>query len=338
MRRFFSTTSVLLLLLTWLIGAQSVGAATLTNETVAISDPTIGNTGVSYSLTVDGQTTATIRCITVRFTDSLGSVSPIGGMSIAGSSFNASSSFVPTPGSWTLTASDATGLITLINAGGESPAGGAGQTLVLDGITNGSTKGITYYAEINSYSDAACTTGVDDGLGLFALTDGVLVTSSVVETLNFSLDAAGCSLGVITETQTASCSVSMRASTNRGLGYTISYTGEDSLTESQNLDTITAIGSAAKAPLVGTEQFGFNLVANTTPAIGSNPSGGIGSSLGQYSLSNLFAYSSSGADIAKTIGPSAETLYIMSFIANASTSTVAGNYNVKQTLTIIPNL
>lgn len=338
MSRNLSAIVVLALAFVLVLGFGLAKAVNFSNETIKISDPTLGKTGVTYNLTVDGQSASLIRCITARFTDSLGSVSPITGMSVASSSLDASSDFVPTPAAWSLAGSDATGTITLTNAGGEVPLGGSSRSLVFSGITNGTVKNVTYYEEVNSYSDVGCTTAVDDGLGLFALTDGVIVSSSVVETLNFNLTAAGCSLGQITESQTASCSVGMKASTNRTLGYTISYTGDATLTESQGLDTITAIGASAKAPNIGTEQFGFNLVTNATPVVGSNPSGGTGFALGQYASSNFYAYTPSGANIAKTSGPSAETLYTMSFIANADTTTVAGNYNLKQTLTIVPNL
>lgn len=105
------------------------------------------------------------------------------------------------------------------------------------------------------------------------------------------------------------------------------------------------------APIVGTEEFGMNVVANTSPAtFGANPSnrpddsfadGEAGSGLsGDYATPNQFKYvpGDTIAHSAKTSGRQAvgQTNYTISYIANVSSLTKAGAYTFKQDLVVVP--
>ncbi|MGK3946406.1 hypothetical protein ABK046_49630, partial [Streptomyces caeruleatus] len=78
----------------------------------------------------------------------------------------------------------------------------------------------------------------------------------------------------------------MAASTNGTLGYTITVNG-NTLT-SGSLDEIDPLPTGGTSS-VGSEQFGLNLVANTTPAVGAARSGsGTAAALSNYGTANTF--------------------------------------------------
>ncbi len=82
----------------------------------------------------------------------------------------------------------------------------------------------------------------------------------------------------------------------------------------------------------GTEQFGINLVANTTPSKGANPTvqpgGGDATSLvlSDYKIQNKFMYIS-GQTVAETTTNTGGADYTVTMIVNISNSTPAGKYN-----------
>lgn len=317
---------------------SSVRAAQLNNNSVTLSDSRINQANTQYSITVSNQSASLIRCITVRFTEQQGVNSPIPGMDISGVSLGAGSNFASNPASWSVSGSNATGIVTITNAAGELPAGGVNRSIILENITNGSAEGVAYWFEVDSFSDVSCTLGVDtNGDGTFIFTSGVLISSVVEETIDLSLNAGNCSFGELSTTSVKTCSFEASAASNSPHGYSMYYLANQTLAHSQNLDTIRPIGTTSAFSNPGTEQFGFNLVANTSPAVGANPVGGSGTPSANYNLPNRFALSSSGANIATTLGPSNETTFTASFIANISTSTVAGSYEATQTWLIVAN-
>lgn len=312
-------------------------AALLSGESIALSNPTTSQTGVTYSLIIGNQSTSLIRCVTVRVTDTLGSTGLPIGMDISTVTLNGSSDVVPTPASWTPVGVNATGIVTITNAVGESPVGGSNRTLILNGIKNGSANNTTYYAEVTTFSDAGCTTSVDtDGVALFIFTNGVLITSTVSETLNFSLTPS-CSMGQLTPSSTGKCTLDMHASTNHATGYTISYIAPSTMHHVLNSDQVTAIGPIATASSFGVKQFGFNLMLNTTPAVGANSSGGSGTVSSPYNTANAFAFITSGGTVASSPTLTADTQYRISYIANTAPNMVSGDYVAQQTYTIVAN-
>lgn len=85
------------------------------------------------------------------------------------------------------------------------------------------------------------------------------------------------------------------------------------------------------ASTIGTEQFGINLKANTTPSVGTNPSGGLGVAATGYSTQNSYKYNS-GDTIASAPKSSGQTNFTISYIVNASTTTPTGTYTGPLTL------
>jgi hypothetical protein len=166
----------------------------------------------------------------------------------------------------------------------------------------------------------------------------IVVTGQIAPTLSFAIGSVTCDLGVFSVTTTKSCTHTIAASTNAQSGYVISYIPTTTLTSGAN--TITAMASQA-ASVVGSEQFGLNLKANTTAGsftaadFGADPSGGIGTVATGYSIADQFKFATAGANVAQSTGASATTTYTASFIANIAVTTEAGTYSTPVTYNII---
>ena len=104
--------------------------------------------------------------------------------------------------------------------------------------------------------------------------------------------------------------------------------------------TLTNMSSAA-ASSPGTEQFGVNLVANTSPSVGANPSQlpdtsfGFGQAATGYNTANQFKYND-GDTVALSNSSSGTTLYTISAIANITTNTQAGFYGTSLFVVVVP--
>lgn len=118
-------------------------------------------------------------------------------------------------------------------------------------------------------------------------------------------------------------------------GYVVLIAGT---TPTNGTKSIPAMGTtipAASSP--GTEQFGINLVANTSPiSFGANPNNGnygFGSTVTNYNTPNVFRYTN-GETIAKATKSSGVTNYTISYIVNVAGLTPGGQYTTNQTLIV----
>ena len=111
------------------------------------------------------------------------------------------------------------------------------------------------------------------------------------------------------------------------LGYVVTIDGGAPSSGSHTLANL----ATPTASLIDTEQYGLNLVANTVPSIGVGPSGGIGQAASGYDTTDQFKYVS-GDVIAEAITYSAQTTFTVSFIANVTSTTPAGDYGTIHTL------
>jgi hypothetical protein len=85
----------------------------------------------------------------------------------------------------------------------------------------------------------------------------------------------------------------------------------------------------------GTEQFGFNLRANTVPVFGADPDmAGLVTDLinPQYSVANQYSYDDSGSAIAlaSKSSPTSSARYTLGYLANISSLTPGGTYRAHQ--------
>jgi hypothetical protein len=144
-------------------------------------------------------------------------------------------------------------------------------------------------------------------------------------------------LGVLTTTSTATKTTSVKIQTYLSSGYMLQITGAPPKYASHTLAT----PSSPTTSTQGTEQFGINLVANTTPNIGANlvqvPSGtfSFGVVNSNYNTANQFMYNS-GDVVAHSNSASGETDYTISFIVNISNDTPAGQYHGDYSAVVIP--
>lgn len=325
-------------------------AAQIDTISTALSDSRISQTGVSYTISLGNIATATaIECITIEFdTMQDGSGSLPTGMSIASAALSGSSTFIPTPASWSAGVSG--NVISLINASGENPSSGDGGTIILTGITNGSVAETNYYTIVNTFSDDACTIPVDtNGVSAFIFTEGVLITATVDSALSFDIADSVCDLGDLPTTGThKGCDIDFSVATNASNGWSVSAKGDSPGTNASLYSTgATATIAALTIPgVLGTigaaEAFGFNLVAGntTTPDTGTALSGDTtGVSIdAAYSNNNVFYWPGTTDDTILTdTGTTPGTNATILVGANRSAVTPAGSYSTILVLTVIAN-
>lgn len=151
---------------------------------------------------------------------------------------------------------------------------------------------------------------------------------AAAQTLTFSLGANSLALGTLSTTAVTSGSHTLTVGSNAANGVAVTYSGA-TLTSGAN--TITAMSTAA-ASSVGTEQFGVNAVANTTPVVGAACSGTtpIAAAATGYATANNFKFVSSETIVSST-GSINNTTCTISYIANISAATEAGSYNTNLT-------
>jgi hypothetical protein len=260
---------------------------------------------------------------------------------------------------WSLTnLDDHTVLIT--KAAGSSTTVGGTQTVGLAGFVNPSVYG-TFHFRISTYNttDADTDDVIDCGTVSTSTAKSITTTANVSEMLVFRVanevafnctsetdiadpndsteDLVTLSPDPISLTTAATSTAQFCIVTNAGGGYVITYRDE-------------ALGGPTKGfwngahefPVVtnftstpGTEQFGFNLRANTVPVFGADPdAAGLVTDLTnpQYSTVNQYSYNDTGTAIvlASKVAPSTSARYTLAYLANISTLTPGGTYTAHQ--------
>ncbi|PIS05561.1 MAG: hypothetical protein COT81_00490 [Candidatus Buchananbacteria bacterium CG10_big_fil_rev_8_21_14_0_10_42_9] len=153
------------------------------------------------------------------------------------------------------------------------------------------------------------------------------------ETLTFSLGASSLELGQLDAAVTKTGSHTMSAATDIDNGFNINVSGS---TLSSGANIIDAMSTTA-ASATGLEQFGLNVVANTSPSVGSDPSGTapIGAAANNYNTANSFRFVS-GEVVATSTAPINTTTFTVSYIANIAGATESGTYTTTLTYTATP--
>src|SRR5262249_36782928 len=120
-------------------------------------------------------------------------------------------------------------------------------------------------------------------------------------------------------------------------GYTLQISGA---APSQGTHHLTALATPTTSHQ-GAEQFGVNLVANSTPAVGANPvqvpsgSIGFGTVTDDYITPDLFKYVE-GEPVAQSSTSNGETDYTLSMIINVSNITPGGRYTGVYSAVVVP--
>jgi len=120
-------------------------------------------------------------------------------------------------------------------------------------------------------------------------------------------------------------------------GYVMQISGSP---PSQGSHALTPIWPTPSTSHPGAEQFGINLVANNTPAIGANPTedlAGLGTGVvtSNYIVPDLFTYND-GDTVAQSDSSSAGMTYTVSMILNVSNTTPGGKYVGALSAVVVP--
>lgn len=311
--------------------ASAVGQLTARKFVLGSSAPLAVTT---YEFDFTTATTATFQSIGVQICDAAsGTCNAPGSWANTGSAFSSST----LSGTWTNNTSTAGSLRASATSASSTTAATAKQ-FIWSNVTNPTSANSTFYARITLYSDAAWTTAVDSGVAVSSTAGQITVTASVDESLTFTLASATVALGALTTATTPSGTSTMSAATNAGSGYVITVNGT---TLTSGVNTITAMGTQSTngTPAVssqGSSQFGINLVANTTPSVGSNVSGGGTGTFGtNYGTANSYRFFT-GDTVASATAATNSNTFTVSYIANVAGVTKPGSYSTVLTYIATP--
>lgn len=163
-------------------------------------------------------------------------------------------------------------------------------------------------------------------------TDGGFNTTET-PALTFIVNTTQVDFGLLSSSATRTGTATFSVKNYTTSGYVVTSLGTAPTYSSH---TIAPLSSNA-ASATGTEQFGINVVSNTTPAIGADPvqvpsaAFSNGSAATGYNTSNSYRYVS-GETIARATQNSGQTDYTIAYIINISNVTPAGSYTMQQSL------
>lgn len=152
-------------------------------------------------------------------------------------------------------------------------------------------------------------------------------------TLSFVINNTSANFGSFSASSSATTTATFSVLNYTSYGYVVQIAGDP---PTNGTHTITPL-STETSPVVGTKQFGINLVANTAPtSVGANPSHGlfaVGDASSNYSTPNKYRYVS-GETIAAAPASSGATTYTMTYMVNVDALTIGGQYKTDQTLIV----
>lgn len=186
----------------------------------------------------------------------------------------------------------------------------------------------TNYSAINSGNDIAVG---DASSTNYNISTGSNTTND--PNLSFAITSPTPTFGSFNATAGTVTTATFSVLNYTSFGYTVQITGTAPTNGSH---TITPLATQT-ASTAGTEQFGINLVANTSPSsVGANPDNGnygFGTVNANYGTSNQYRFVS-GDTIASAPKSSGQTNYTISYLVNVSPITPGGVYTSNQTLIV----
>lgn len=155
--------------------------------------------------------------------------------------------------------------------------------------------------------------------------------------LTFTVNTSGANFGTFSPTTASTATATFSVINYTSYGYVVQIVGNPPSYGTNQIDAMSA--NATSQP--GTEQFGINLVANTSPVSfganldnGTSPNDfGYGQVATNYAVPNQFRYVP-GETIALAPKSSGKTDYTISYIVNVTNLTPGGIYNTDQTLIV----
>lgn len=228
-------------------------------------------------------------------------------------------------------------------------AAGQAVSYRLASVTNPTAENAAFYVRISTYASTDTTgTPIDSGTVVASTATQIQLQGIMPESLifctarNIDLNVGGvpdCSTatdGAVTFNQlfspsdTATATSEMAASTNATFGYAITVNGTTLTSGTNTINPITAAGGSAS--ITGTGQFGMNLLANATPAVGtaitpaSDNTDLWAQAAGDYAVADRFKFAS--GEVVANSNSNATNSQIMtaSYIVNVPGNQPAGTY------------
>lgn len=183
--------------------------------------------------------------------------------------------------------------------------------------------------------------GVGDSASPNVPTSGTQAQSGYTTTndpsLNFIVTGSSVALGSLSTSLPKTATGSFSVLNYTSSGYIVQILGDTPSNGAHNLTNM----AVAAGSSVGSEQFGINLVANTSPTtFGADPvqqpstAFSYGSAASGYNTTNLYKYVN-GQTITTATKASGKTDYTISYLANISINTPGGSYSGNQTLVCV---
>lgn len=187
-----------------------------------------------------------------------------------------------------------------------------------------------------SGQDAIGETGVGNSAGTnYQINSGYETTNE--PRLSFTVNTSSINFGTLSIGSTATATSTFSVLNYTSHGYIVITSGPPPSNGAYTLAGMSSTGPSSS----GTEQFGINLKANTSPAtFGAEavqvPDGtfSFGEAAANYNTANNYRYVA-GESIARSVKTSGQTNFTISYIVNASTTTAGGSYSGGQTLICI---
>lgn len=188
-------------------------------------------------------------------------------------------------------------------------------------------------------SDNYCTqvTVGDDGAANSS-TSAAFGTADYSEPMLEMIVSSGTSsLGTLTTEHVGAKTMSVQIRNYETGGYMLQIIGDTPSYGGHNLTPMTSRGPSEP----GTEQFGINVVANTTPAVGTNPKAqpsgteDLGLLTTDYKVANQYKFVS-GDTVALTTSNTGGADYIVTMIVNIANNTPAGHYSGDFAAVVVP--
>jgi hypothetical protein len=152
--------------------------------------------------------------------------------------------------------------------------------------------------------------------------------------IEFTVSNTTVNLGTLTSTTTRTANATFTVKAYLSHGYSVINASDPPQNDSYTMQALTI----PTASSVGTEQFGINLVANTSPtSFGADPqyipdnTFSFGQVSADYSSPNLYKYVK-GDTVAQSTSSSSDTTFTVSYIFNISNVTPGGTYSMNHVL------
>jgi len=318
---------------------SGVFAAALSGGSATLSDSSPSTASVSYTIDFDNVTQSSTKCIQIVFSDAAtGGSAPVG-IGTTAAAVDAASDYITGVSGWAVDATT-NGTVKITDGTGGTPSSSTDRTIVLTGITNGSTVDIAYFVQFNTYDDEACSSGIDTGTVSFIYTTGQAVSLTVDPSISFAISAVaigqsvnGAAVTVLSTTTTIPFSTvtinanaiaahTLTVNTNAGSGYFVYTKYTDNPTYLTNdIDDHTGDHTTPTTMSNGTEAFGY-----TTED----------TDYSQFQTNKYSKFTATNAEIVKSTAAVSNEQTKVGYEVGVAGDTIAGTYETTVVLTCTP--